>query len=84
MAAKMGLLPANTKNNNVIQKREDPSKGLKGDQDQTLSVDEGKKFVMGGREMFAKGDATPIYSAEIERELMNFARQIAALETSSK
>ena len=76
MASKMGLLPANTKNNNVVQKKEDPSKGLRGDQDQTLSIDEGKKFVMGGREMFGKGDANPTYNAEIEREIMSFARQI--------
>lgn len=76
MAAKMGLLPSNTKNDSVIKKREDPSNGMRGDQDSTLSVDEGKKFIMGGKEMFSKGDATPSYTAEIERELMNFARQI--------
>lgn len=76
MAEKMGLLPANTKNDNVVQKREDPSKGLRGDNDQSLSIDEGKKFIMGGKEMFGKGESTPTYTPEIERELLNFARQI--------
>jgi chemotaxis protein MotB len=76
MAAKMGLLPANTKNNNVIQKKEDPSKGLRGDEDQTLSIDEGKRFILGGVELFKEGDATPYFSTDIQREFLSFARQI--------
>ena len=32
--------------------------------------------MMGGKEMFEKGESTPTYTASIERELMNFARQI--------
>lgn len=76
MAAKMGLLPANTKSDSLVKKKEDPSKGLKGDEEQNLSIDEGKKFMMGGKEMFEKGESTPTYTASIERELMNFARQI--------
>lgn len=78
MANKMGLLPANTRNDSQEQK-EDAEKGVKGDQDQTLSVDEGKTFVLGGKKLFEAGQARPVFDSESRTEIMTFARQIRGM-----
>lgn len=75
MAHKMGLLPANTRNDSQEQ-REDAEKGVKGDEDQTLSIDEGQKLMLGGKDMFRKGEATPVYSTKAIQDLTDFMRQI--------
>jgi len=78
MAHKMGLLPANTRNDSQT-KREDAEKGVKGDQDQTLSIDEGMKLTLGGKDMFEKGQSTPVYSTETIQDLNVFMNQIRGI-----
>jgi flagellar motor protein MotB len=80
MAHKMGLLPANTKNDSQ-QDKEDAEKGVAGDQDQTLSIDEGKKFVLGGKDMFEAGKAVPTKSKDNKntKELLKFATQVRGM-----
>jgi flagellar motor protein MotB len=78
MAHKMGLLPANTRNDSKTQK-EDAEKGVKGDEDQTLSIDEGMKLLLGGKDMFRKGEATPVYSTKAIQDLNTFMNQIRGL-----
>jgi chemotaxis protein MotB len=78
MKEKMGLLPNNTSNDSKKAKQE-AEKGLKGDQDSTLSIDEGKKFVLGGKDMFEKGKAEPVFSTDTTREILEFARQIRGM-----
>jgi chemotaxis protein MotB len=78
MANKMGLLPDNTKNDSQ-QKKEDAEKGVAGDQDQTLSIDEGKTFVLGGKDMFEKGESKPTFSTDNLNELLKFSTQIRGM-----
>lgn len=78
MAHKMGLLPANTSTNEREDKT-DAEKGVKGDEDATLSIDEGKTFVLGGKNLFDKGEARPRFSPESKKEVLDFARQIRGM-----
>lgn len=75
MANKMGLLPANTRNDSQKDK-EDAEKGVAGDRDQTLSIDEGKTFVLGGKDLFEKGEAIPTFNPDNLKEFLRFVTQV--------
>jgi len=78
MAARMGLLPDNsTINPNASQ--QDAKNGAQGDADQTLSIDDGMKLLLGGKDMFKKGEATPVYSTKSIEDLNTFMNQIRGL-----
>lgn len=79
MAHKMGLLPASTKNSSKKDNLEDPKNGVRGDSDQTLSIDEGMKLVLGSKDMFPKGEAAPKFDAKTTRDFLVFAQQIRGL-----
>jgi len=79
MRDKMGLLPES-----VSQKSETKSDmartGTAGQNDQVLSIDEGKKFVLGGREkVFERGSAVPILPPEYVERILEFCKQIRGL-----
>ena len=74
MKEKMGLLPANNDNTSK-EKKDDTGIGP----DSTLSIDEGKKFILGGKDMFEKGKAEPVFSTESTREILEFARQVRGM-----
>lgn len=78
MAHKMGLLPEN-RSNKMKKDRQEAKTDINGKSQQVLSIDEGKKLVVGGKEMFKKGDAAPQLTSELMERLLAFARQIRGL-----
>lgn len=78
MARKIGLLPDNLS----VQKNKPKNAvddGRRSDTDNKTSIDDGKKFILGGREMFEKGQATPKMTQNLMSNLLEFAKQIRGL-----
>jgi chemotaxis protein MotB len=75
MAYKMGILPENQATSKK-NKTDPEDEGKKGEENTTTSIEDGKKLIIGGKQMFKKGSAVPDPNGGFEKELLGFARDI--------